>query len=376
LPRLAVQRRAYGSPHVSVDERLYLDHAATSPLHPAAAAELAAGASGRLADASGAKARLAAALGVVPERLVLTEGGSQANAAALRSLAERGRAAGRLHVISQPSEHPSVLETLAELESAGCELEWLSLDAEGRVDPAQLERRLRPETSFVSVMSANHETGTLQPTRALAERCAAAGVPLHSDAVQALRYFRPDQLAGDLLTLGGHKLRGPRGIGALIVGPSAGAYDLELSSGAPSPSRVAALAAALEAEPPSPAPALAASRDALQAELVAAIPGLEVNGGHGPGARLPGHLSLSVPGLSGEALVLDLDLAGIAASSGAACSSGTEGPSPVLIAMGRDRSQASGSLRLTLGSPLDATERARVAGALVESVRRLRSLFA
>ena len=357
-----------------MSERLYLDHAATSPLHPAAAAELAASASGRQADARGAKARLAAALGIVPERLVLTEGGSQANALALRALAERGRTQGRLHVISQPSEHPSVLETLAELEGAGCELEWLGLDSEGCVDPAELARRLRPETSFVSVMSANHETGTLQPTRRLAELCAAAQVPFHSDAVQALRYFPPSELAGDLLTLGGHKLRGPRGIGALLLGSET--YGLELAATAPSPSRVQALATALEAQPPAQAPDLAASRDALQAELAAAIPGLEVNGGQGPGARLAGHLSLSVPGLSGEALVLDLDLAGIAASSGAACSSGTEGPSPVLIAMGRDRAQASGSLRLTLGRPLDPAERARVVQALSASVQRLRALSA
>jgi len=358
-----------------MSERLYLDHAATSPLHPAAAAELAAGASGRHPAASGAQARLAAALRIVPERLVLTEGGSQANALALRALAARGRAAGRLHVISQRSEHPSVLETLAELEAEGCEVEWLGLDAEGLVDPAELQRRLRPETSFVSVMSANHETGTLQPTERLAELCAAAGVPFHSDAVQALRYFSPDELAGDLLTLGGHKLQGPRGIGALILSEDAAALALDLACRAPSPSRVQALAAALEVAPPRAAPGLAANRDALQAELSAAIPGLEVNGGQEAGARLPGHLSLSVPGLSGEALVLDLDLAGIAASSGAACSSGTEGPSPVLLAMGRDRAQASGSLRLTLGRLLSAGERERVVDALAASVSRLRALF-
>ncbi|MBL4849258.1 MAG: aminotransferase class V-fold PLP-dependent enzyme [Planctomycetes bacterium] len=351
--------------------RLYLDHAATSPLHPAAAEVLAAPGSNR-ADPSAAHARLARALDVSTDRLVLTPGGSQANALAVCVLAARGRLKGRFHALSQPSEHPSVLEALEGLAGEGLELEWLSLDREGRVDPTALARRLRPTTAFVSVMSANHETGARQPMAALAACCAEAGVALHSDAVQAFRYAPPSELAGDVLTLGGHKLGGPRGIGALLLG--ARAKELGLSSPSfagpqPSPRRILALAEAIEARPLRWDVALAASRDALQAALLAQIPGLEINGPLASEARLPGHLSLSLPGLSGEALVLDLDLAGIAASSGAACASGTGGPSPVLLAMGRDRAQATGSLRLTLGSALAACEQERVVAALAQSAR-------
>lgn len=362
-----------------MSERLYLDHAATSPLHPDAAAELTSTSSGHLAAGAAAHERLARALGIVPGRLVPTLGGSQANARALRVLAARGSKRGRLQIFSQRSEHPSVLETLSELGEEGFGLEWLGLDASGRVDPAELQSRLGPETAFVSVMAANHETGTYQPTERLAEICRGAGVPFHCDAVQAFRFQGPADLPGDLLSLGGHKLGGPRGIGALILGPEVGAFGLEsaglTTTPLPSPGRVRALAAAIEAEGPSlGAEALAQSRDALQRELQVAIEGLEVNGGLEVRGRLPGHLSLSVPGLSGEALVLDLDLAGIAASSGAACSSGSEGPSPVLLAMGRTRAQATGSLRLTLGAPLSSAERARVVSALAASVIRLRAL--
>lgn len=349
--------------------RLYLDHAATSPLHPAAEAELRAPWSPSRLDSRPARLRLARALGLPPERVVLTCGGSQANALALRTLVDAGGAARGRALASQATEHPSLLRALEALESAGVTLRWLPLDSAGRVDPACLEEG---ELLGLSVMVANHETGACQPSAALAARARELGVPLHSDAVQALRFCPPRELSADLASLAGHKLGGPRGVGALLLGARAGELGLAPPPCAQPPAPlVHALAAALEASPPGPAPGLAESRDALQAELEVALSGLRVHGGH---ERLPGHLSLSLAGLSGEALVLELDLAGISVSSGAACASGAAGPSPVLLALGCSQAEATGSLRLSLGAPLSPAERARVTEALCAAVKRLRAL--
>ncbi|MGE0713230.1 MAG: cysteine desulfurase family protein [Planctomycetota bacterium] len=312
-----------------------------------------------------ALARLGAALGLGPEqRLTLTAGGTAANALAIACAV--GARPGR-HLIAQPTEHPSVLRPLRALEEAGYELTWLGVDPDGRVDPEELAAALRPDTALCSLMAANHETGALQPLAAVAARCRAAGVLLHSDAVQALGRLPLAALPADLLTFSAHKLGGPRGLGGLISGPLAPAC----TGHGPGARRVAALAAALEAGLPDPEQ-VRASRDALEAELLARVAGARRNGP--PVARLPGHLSLSFPGVSGEALALELDLAGIAASSGAACASGEARPSHVLVAMGRSAREASESLRLSLGRPLDAAERARVVASVERAVARLRGL--
>lgn len=345
--------------------RLFLDHASTTPLHPAARAILLefeprltlTRASQRLRDA------LSLQQGAV---LLPTLGGSLANGLALQAaLAARP---GRTHLISQRSEHSSVLRALEALAERGCELSWLELDREGRVDPAQLDDLLRPETAAVSVMTANHETGALQPLAELHARCQAAGVLLHSDATQGLPALLPlEPLPADLISFAGHKHGGPRGVGGLVLAAGLAAPRAWPAS----PPHVLALAAAL-GQAAQGSSELAEARDELERAILAAVPGARRNG---PArARLPGHLSLRVPGLSADALLLELDLGGLALSSGAACSSAGGGPSHVLLAMGLERSEAGGSLRFSLSAALDADQRARVVGTLRAAVERLRSI--
>jgi len=346
--------------------RLYLDHASTTPLHPAARAALLE--FDPRVTLAAARARLAAALGLAESASLLpTLGGSLANGLALEAaLAARP---GRTHLISQRSEHSSVLRALEALERRGCRLSWLDLDPEGRVDPAQLDELLRPETAAVSVMTANHETGALQPLAELHARCRAAGVLLHTDATQGLRTLTPlAPLPADLISFAGHKHGGPRGVGAVVLAEGIA----EPRTWPASPPHVLSLAAALEEEPRARSQELARARDELEGELLAALPGARRNG---PAlARLPGHLSISVPGLSADALLLELDLAGLALSSGAACSSADAGPSHVLLAMGLDPAEAGASLRFSLAEPLDRVGLERVVAALRAGALRLRAI--
>lgn len=327
-----------------------------------------------LAAAARAREAVARRLGVAPERLRLCDGGTAANAAALSTIRP---GCGRLHVISQPTEHPSVLAPLRARAARGeLELEWLAVDEDGRVDPEDLARRLRPDTALVSLMLANHETGVVQPVAEVARVCRERGrALLHVDAVQGAAgglEVRPEALGADLVTLSGHKLHGPKGVGVLAA---SGRPVLGEAAARPAPSAAltVGLAAALEAGATAAnRAALAAARDTLQASLVAAVPGLVVNGARAP--RLPGHLSVCVPGVSGEALVVALDAAGIAASAGSACASADRAPSPVLLALGRPPELARGGLRLTMDEPLELAAIERVAEAVARAVRRLRLL--
>lgn len=355
---------------------LYLDAAATTPLAPEVAAAMAPLLAGPPAGAGGA-AEVAAALGVAPEALRLTTGGTAANHLALRGAVA---AFGVRRLISQPTEHPSVREALRALEAEGLPVTWLPVDGDGRVRPDELRGALaageRP--ALVSLMHANNETGVLQPVADAAALAREAGARLHVDAVQSARHLdvRPAALGADLVVLTAHKLDGPKGAAAVVAAPGARAA---LAAGgaapAPGPAALAGFAAALarraRLRAEGEASRVAASRDALQAAL-AGIPGLRVTGAAAP--RLPGHLHVTLPDVSGDALVLLLDEEGIACSTGAACAAGDPSPSRVLLALGRSPAEARGSLRLSLPGPLDAAEVARVAGQLAAAVRRLRAL--
>ena len=354
---------------------IYLDAAAgVAPLEAvrtAVRAELAAWRGCARRRLAAARERAAAALGVAPSRLAWTSGATEANALAV-GLALGAAPAGPRRVVTQPTEHPSLLAPLDALAAAGAiELELLPVSAQGVVDPAALAAALERPAALVSIMAANHETGVLQPLEALAPLCRAAGVPLHVDAAQLPSPRAAIAAGAELVALSGYKLGGPKGVGLLVTAPGAGPPG----AARPGPAAAAGLAVALERardRPPADLLALAVSRDALQAELLAAVPGAQVNGGEAP--RLPGHLNLSLRGLSGEALVLDLDARGVVASSGAACATGSGAPSPVLLALGRSRQLAAGSLRLSLPAPLAAPERARVVAAVAEAAARLRAL--
>jgi cysteine desulfurase len=348
-------------------KRLYLDAAATTPLHPDVLRRMQGQLDGGPASEASLCARAAGLLGVSPERLAIFPSGSAANNAAVGLAASLGA-----RCISQPTEHPSVLRPLRELEERGGRVEWLPVSAAGRVDPGDLRRALEEGEgpALVSVMRANHETGVIQPTAELSDVCRSGGAYLHVDAVQAWRTLEVEVAQADLLTLSAHKLNGPKGVGVLIRSARVPRLPGSISVGS---SLAAGLVASLELRQQRASgwlDATRASRDALQA-AISAIPGALINGDE---PRLASHLSVSFAGLSGEALVLELDLAGISCSSGAACSSAEGGPSPVLLALGRSRAEATGSLRFSLSGPMRDSDVGRVVAALELAVERLRSL--
>ena len=319
------------------------------------------------------EARIARRLDVAPGELLLLAGGSEANNLAVLTTARAGAQRGR-RVLAQPTEHPSVLRALEALAGEGFAVEMLEVDRAGRVRPEHFARAAADGAALAVLMRANNETGVLQPVVETAALLAPLGVPLHVDAVQAGRHepVTPRALGAHSLTLTAHKLDGPKGV-ALLAGP--GVAALPRPASAPTLPLLAGFLAALErraALGAAEAAAVAASRDALEAELLGSVPGLVSTAAGAP--RLPGHLHLRCAHVSGEALVLELDQAGIAASSGAACATADGRPSHVLVALGFSAREAASSLRLSLPGPLTAADRARVVQAVAQAMARLRAL--
>jgi cysteine desulfurase len=355
---------------------IYLDNSATTPVDPrvveAMAPNLAAGfgnpsslhAVGRQARQAveAARAQVAALLGAQPREIVFTASGTEADNLALVGLIEAA-GPGPHHLITSAVEHPAILNTTRALERRGVEVTLLPVDALGRVDPPSVENALRPHTRLVSIMAANNVIGTIQPVNEIAAIARAAGVRFHTDAVQAVGKLRFDLRVQpiDLLSVSAHKLHGPKGVGALYVRDGVtlaavihgGGQERGLRSATENVAgivgfgRAAALAAAEMAEDNA---RLVELRDRLIAGIVAACPHAYLIGD--PVRRLPGHVCLGFAGQEGEAirLLLELDDAGIAVSTGSACSAAhTAEPSYVLQALGFDPFRARGALRLTLG---------------------------
>ena len=349
--------------------RIYLDHNASTPLLPEAARAMArfgsespgnpssVHLSGRLARAEleSVRRQLGQRLGCDPRGWIFTSGATEANNLALRGVLEAG---GGGHLVISAVEHSSIARTADWLQGQGVDVTRVGVDADGLVDVDGVAAALRPDTRLVSVMAANHETGVLQPLAAVARRTRAAGVPLHADAAQAVGRVTIDaeETGLDLLTLSGHKLGGPTGIGALWVRQEIEIAPLLLGGGQESTRRsgtenvlgAVGLAAALEAAPwPALAEKVRRLLDRLESGLLGLWPGAVV---HGAGARrLPNTASIGFPGLDGEAAVMRLDLEGIAVSLGSACTAGAMTPSPVLRAMGASEELARGSIRFSLG---------------------------
>jgi cysteine desulfurase len=334
----------------------------------------------------GARSAVAASLGArSPTEIIFTSGATEANNLALfgaaRARARRGR-----HLVTQSTEHPSVLEALRALRADGWDLTEVGVDHEGRVRLDELESALRDETVLVSLMFANNETGTVQPVREVAELVHGRGALIHCDAAQGIGKIELDvaQLDVDLLSLSGHKLYAPKGIGALYVRRSSpplklpphihgGGHEGGLRSGTPNLPGAIALARALEiagAELDDEEPRIAAFRDRLEKTIVDAIDDCAVNGSieH----RLPGTSNISFSGVEGNALLASLP--DLAVSSGSACTSSSPEASPVLLAMGVKPELAKASLRLSLGRFTTEDEIDRAAERIVEDVLRLRRL--
>lgn len=349
---------------------IYLDHNATTPQLPAvtrAQLPFLEGArgnpssvhtAGRAAREALERAReqVAGLLGAQPREMVFTSGATEANNMAL--LGAMAARPGTLVVSAV--EHPSVAKVADHLAGSGVEVTRVGVDATGRVHPDRLRRLLSPETTLVSVMLANNETGVVQPIRELAMVCGQAGVALHVDAAQAVGRISVDvgELGADLLSLSGHKMHGPTGVGALWVRPGTslapcvhgGGQEFNRRSGSENVAGAVGLGAAAQHAADTwkqVSRDVAVVRDHLEGELQASWPGAVV---HGAGAlRLPNTTLMGFPGLDGEAAVMRLDLEGVAVALGSACSTGTMRPSTVLAAMGVPESLAAGSLRFSLG---------------------------
>ena len=371
--------------------RIYLDHAATTPARPevvAAMLPLLGGynpsslhAEGRAARAAldDARETVAALLGAAPREIVFTGGGSESDvlaiAGAARARADRGR-----HIVTTAIEHPAVLHAADVLERAGWRVTRLPVDPRGLVDPATFAAALTPQTTLASVMLANNEIGVIQPVATLASIARKRRVLFHTDAVQAGGWLAldVDALGVDLLSLSAHKLHGPKGVGVLYVRRGTpleplivgGSQEHALRAGTENVAGIAGCATALalaQRERAETAPRIAALRDRLQAGILAAIPDVIVNGDGAP--RLPGLLSLAFGGVASDALLMRLDLAGIAASAGSACAAGSLEPSHVSAALGLDEAHRLGVIRFSLG-------RATAAVDVDEVLKRLPALIA
>ena len=375
---------------------IYADHAATSPMTPAALQAYLRGTERLWANPSslygparqakaaleGARGELARCLGASPREILFTSGGSEADNQALRTGAYLGAKAGKRHLLSTKIEHPAVLRALEALEQEGFDVTLLDPDGLGRVDPAAVEAALRPDTALVSVMLANNEVGTLEPLAEIGKLCRSRGVLLHTDAVQAVGQIPVDApaLGVDLLSLSAHKFGGPKGIGALYCRRGLQALPLIRGGGQERGKRagtedlpgILAMAAALTEA----VSRMAENRDRLQnlrdrlIRGLLALPGVRLNGD--PVNRLPGNVHVSFRDIEGETLLLLLDEAGICASAGSACSSGSLEPSHVLRAMGVPSDYLGGSLRLTLGPENTETEIGTILSEVQKALTRLR----
>ena len=378
-------------------DRIYMDNAGTTPTSPEVLEKMLPYFTECFGNASSihstgrdarkaleeARRQVAAALGAKPNEIYFTAGGSESDNWALKGSAFARRDKGN-HIITTQIEHHAILHTCEYLEKQGFEITYLPVDEYGRVDPAEVEKAIRDTTILISVMAANNEIGTLQPIPEIGLIANAHHIPFHCDAVQAIGAI-PVNLNDwhvDMLSLSGHKFHGPKGIGALYVRSGiklesfvhGGAQERGKRAGTENLPAIVGLGEAITLatrDLKEKNARIAKMRDRL-IENILKIPYTRLNG-H-PSLRLPGNVNVSVQCIEGEALLLRLDLAGIAASSGSACTSGSLDPSHVLLAIGLPHEIAHGSLRLSL-SDLNTEEEVdevlRVLPGIVESLRAM-----
>ncbi len=305
-----------------------------------------------------ARADVAACLGCEPREIIFTSGGSEADNQAILSAAAYGARKGKRHIISTAFEHHAVLHTLKKLEKSGYEVTLLDVSQGHNITAQQVKDAIREDTCLVTCMYANNEIGSILPISEIGAVCKEAGVPFHTDAVQAVGHLEIDVKAQniDLLSLSGHKFHGPKGVGALYARrgfPLAsliegGAQERSKRAGTENLPAIVGMAAALKqacANLEENTKKVTALRNRL-IEGLSQIPHSALNGD--PVNRLPGNVSFCFEGIEGESLLLLLDMKGVAASSGSACTSGSLDPSHVLLAIGRVHDVAHGSLRLSL----------------------------
>ncbi|HVA37167.1 MAG TPA: aminotransferase class V-fold PLP-dependent enzyme [Candidatus Dormibacteraeota bacterium] len=380
--------------------RIYLDNAATTPVRPEVVEAMlpyftsvgynpsSLHAEGQAARAAldAARERVAALLGAHPKEIVFTGGGSEADTLAIHGAARAAARAGRRgRLVTSAIEHHAVLHALDALEREGFEALRLPVDGEGFVDPEAFARAVESPTTLASIMLANNEIGTVEPVAGLAAAARERGAVFHTDAVQAAGQVALDvrTLGVDLLSISAHKFNGPKGVGALFVRRGlpldpivyGGGQEHGARAGTENVAGIVGLARALElavGDLAERAARTAALRDRL-ARGILAIPDTRLLGPPGGEGRLPNNLSVAFAGVSGEALLIRLDLEGVAVSTGSACASGIPEPSHVVWAIGLEPGYAGGVVRFSLGRETSSEEVDRVAALVAGVVEEMRA---
>lgn len=374
---------------------IYMDHAATTPVRPEVLEAMLPFLTEIYGNASSihqigqrskkaleeAREKAAALLGADPEEIYFTSGGTESDNLAIKGVAYANSDKGK-HLVTSAIEHQAVLNCCRYLEGNGFDVTYLPVDQFGVIDLGAVEKALRSDTILISVMLANNETGTIQPISEIAELAKKRGIPLHTDAVQALGKIpvETEALGADLLTLSGHKFNGSKGVGLLYVRKGislrpllhGGHHERQLRAGTQNVAGIVGLAKAMELairEMPQARKSLEKIRNQLEKDLLGRIKSARLNG-H-PEKRLPSILNVSFGSVDNESLLLALDMKGISVSTGSACTSGAIEPSHVLQAMGLDPERAESSLRFSLGEGNTAEDIEVVVDSLVEIVQRI-----
>lgn len=381
-----------------MDTFIYLDNSATTPLkkevldemmpyltenygNPSSIYNI-----GQIAKAAVEKAReqVANAIGASPNEIYFTGCGSEADNWAIKGIARAKERKGK-HIISSAIEHHAVLHTLNYLEKQGFEVTYLPVDQYGKISLEDLKNAIRPDTILITIMTANNEIGTIEPIREIGEIARKNQIVFHTDAVQAIGVMEIDvkSMNIDMLSMSAHKFGGPKGVGALYVKNGVrpeifmhgGAQERARRAGTENVASIVGMGKAITLAAqniPEKAKKLCAMRDYLIQNIMGKIPYVKLNG-H-PTDRLPGNVNFSFQYIEGESLLLMLDLNGIAASSGSACTSGSLDPSHVLLALGMPHETAHGSLRISIGDQNTKEEIDQVIKILPGIVQRLRDM--
>ncbi len=376
--------------------KIYLDHAATTYVKPAVMEEMAKYFTEIYGNASSmhafgregskglswARETIAKEIGAIPSEIYFTAGGSESDNWALRGIAKR-KGAG--HIITSCVEHPAVKETAEDLAKQGFEVTFVGVSEEGYVDPKEVESAIKDNTILISIMSANNEVGTIQPFEEIAKIAKSRKIPFHTDAVQAMGAvkFNVKEMGIDMLSLSGHKFYGPKGVGVLYVRNglglgkfiTGGHQERGMRAGTSATPLVVGMAKALEianANLEVENARLANLRDYLAERIKAEIPYIKINGGMEK--RLPNNLNVSFEFIEGESILMLLDLAGIAVSTGSACSSGSLESSYVLMSMKVPEGTAHGSVRFTLGEKTTKEDLDITVEKLKETISKLREM--
>lgn len=378
--------------------RVYLDHSATTPVRAEVLAVMMPyfsaafgnassvhrwGREGRLGVDLG-RERVAHLIGTEAREIIFTSGGTEADNLAVRGVAHAYRSKGN-HIVTSKIEHHAVLHTCEVLEKEGFQVTYVGCDRYGMVDPEEVRAAITPQTILISVMHGQNEVGTIEPVAEIGKIAKEKGILFHTDAVQSggKLPININDLNVDLLTLSGHKMYGPKGVGALYlrkgtrVAPLAtgGAHERGLRAGTENVTGIVGFGEACylaEKELPLESARLTALRDRMINGILTSVPDSILNG-H-PTMRLPYNVNISVKYVEGESMLLNLDLLGIGASSGSACTSGSLEPSHVLLAMGLTHEVAHGSLRMTLGRSTTEADVDYVVRTLPPIVSRLREM--